>query len=121
MRATLAQPVIVEDVGGAAGNLGVGRVARTAGDGYTLCIGDWSTHVVSGAIYTLPYDSLKDFEPIALLSRAPVIVTAKKALPANDLKSLTWLVEGQPGESDARDRRRRQPNALQRRSFAEIV
>jgi len=56
MRAILPQPLIVETVGGAQGNLGVGRVARAAGDGYTLGIGDWSTHVVNGAIYSLPYD-----------------------------------------------------------------
>ena len=92
MRAILPQPVIVETVGGAAGNLGVGRVARAAGDGYTLGIGDWSTHVVNGAIYSLPYDALKDFEPIALLVSNPYLVVARKSMPASDLKGLiAWL------------------------------
>src|SRR5215467_13831513 len=80
MRAILPQPIIVEAVGGAQGNLGVGRVARAAGDGYTLGIGDWSTHVVNGAIYSLPYDALKDFEPIALLVSNPYLVVARKSM-----------------------------------------
>src|SRR5712671_368538 len=66
MRASLGQPTIIENVGGAQGSIGVGRVARAVGDGYTLLIGDWSTHVVNGAIYELQYDALKDFEPISL-------------------------------------------------------
>jgi tripartite-type tricarboxylate transporter receptor subunit TctC len=99
MKAALARSVIVENVGGAAGNLGVGRLARTAGDGYTLCIGDLGTHVISGAIYTLPYDTLKDFEPVALLSSSPLIITAKKALPPNDLKSLIGWLKANPGKA----------------------
>ena len=68
MRASLGQPVIIENVSGAAGSLGVGRVARAAPDGYTLGIGGWSTHVVNAVIYALQYDVLNDFEPIALLT-----------------------------------------------------
>src|SRR5262245_63942856 len=67
MRAALAQPIIVENVGGAAGNLGVARAVRAAADGYALIIGDWGTHVVNGAIYSLAYDVLTDFDPVGLL------------------------------------------------------
>jgi tripartite-type tricarboxylate transporter receptor subunit TctC len=68
MRASLGQPVIIENVSGTAGSLGVGRVARAAPDGYTLGIGGWSTHVVNAVIYALQYDVLNDFEPIAVLT-----------------------------------------------------
>ena len=78
MRASLGQPVIVENVGGAGGTIGVGRVARAAPDGYTLSIGHWSTHVVNGAIYPLPYDLLNDFEPISLLASNPYLIVARK-------------------------------------------
>src|SRR5262245_10648427 len=61
MRVRIGQPVIVENVAGASGSLGVGRVARSAPDGYTISIGNWSTHVVNAAIYPLQYDVLKDF------------------------------------------------------------
>src|SRR5215475_650102 len=67
MRASLGQPLLIENVVGAAGSIGVGRVARTAPDGYTISIGHWSTHVVNGAIYDLSYDLLRDLEPVARL------------------------------------------------------
>ena len=92
MRASLGQPIIIENVTGAAGNLGVGRVARATPDGYTLVLGLWSTHVVNAAIYALPYDVLNDFEPIALLTNSPQVIVAKKTMPANDLSALiAWL------------------------------
>jgi tripartite-type tricarboxylate transporter receptor subunit TctC len=92
MRASLGQTVVVENVAGANGNIGVGRVARAAPDGYTLSIGHWSTHVVNGAVYALPYDLLKDFEPISLLATNSYLIVAKNAVPANDLKGLiAWL------------------------------
>jgi tripartite-type tricarboxylate transporter receptor subunit TctC len=92
MRGSLGQPVIIENVTGAAGSLGVGRVARAGADGYTLCLGIWSTHVVNGAIYALSYDVLNDFEPVALLTSVPLLIVAGKAMPANDLKGLiAWL------------------------------
>src|SRR5204863_8442134 len=83
MRASLGQSIIIENVGGANGSIGVGRVARAVGDGYTLRIGDWSTHVVNGAIYALSYDVLRDFEPVALLVSNPYLVVARKTMPAN--------------------------------------
>src|ERR1700688_3835647 len=72
MRASLGQPVVIENVGGAQGSIGVGRVARAAPDGYTIDIGQWDTHVVNGAIFPLQYDLVKDFEPIGLLSKNPL-------------------------------------------------
>jgi tripartite-type tricarboxylate transporter receptor subunit TctC len=92
MRVSLGQQVIIEDVAGAGGSVGVGRVVRAAPDGYTVSIGHWSTHVVNGAIYDLPYDLLKDLEPVALLPSNPQWIIAKKSVPATNLKELiTWL------------------------------
>lgn len=92
MHASLGQPILVENAAGAAGSLGVGRVARAAPDGYTLIVGQWSTHVANAAIYKLPYDTLTDFEPVVLLSSNPALIVGRKGLPANDLKELiAWL------------------------------
>jgi tripartite-type tricarboxylate transporter receptor subunit TctC len=92
MRGPLGQSVIIENVGGASGNLGVGRVARAAADGYTLILGSWPTHVLNAAIFTLPYDPLNDFEPVALIAAQPLFIIAKKAMPAKDLSELlAWL------------------------------
>ena len=92
MREALGQPIIIENISGAAGSIGTGRVARAAPDGHTLVLGYWGTHVVNGAIYDLSYDVMKDFEPIALLPGQPLLVVAKKTMPANDLKELiNWL------------------------------
>jgi tripartite-type tricarboxylate transporter receptor subunit TctC len=92
MRVALGQPVIIENVGGANGSIGVGRAARSAGDGYTLVIGLWNTHVANGALYTLSYDVMRDFEPISLFASNPHLIVAKKTMPADDLKGLiAWL------------------------------
>jgi tripartite-type tricarboxylate transporter receptor subunit TctC len=92
MRASLGEPIIIENVAGAAGSIAGGRVARAMPDGYTLSFGQWGTHVVNGALYALSYDVLNDFEPIALISSNPWLIVAKKAMPANDLKGLiAWL------------------------------
>ena len=77
MRVSLGQQVIIEDVAGAGGSVGVGRVVRAAADGYTVSIGHWSTHVVNGAIYDLPYDLLKDLEPVP---RHMQLATLRRAL-----------------------------------------
>src|SRR5262249_41507341 len=86
MRAFLGQPVIIENVAGATGSIGTGRVARAAPDGYTIGLGIWNTHVANGAMYALSYDVVNDFEPIVLLADAPLLLVARKAVPANDLK-----------------------------------
>jgi tripartite-type tricarboxylate transporter receptor subunit TctC len=92
LRGPLGQTVVVENVGGASGNLGVGRVARAAPDGYTLILGSWPTHVLNAAIFSLPYDPLNDFEPVSLVAAQPMLVIGKKTLPPNDLKDLiAWL------------------------------
>jgi tripartite-type tricarboxylate transporter receptor subunit TctC len=92
MRAALGQPVIVENVTGAGGTVGTGRVARASPDGYTIGMGFLGTHVLNGAIYALPYDVVTDFEPIALVSSNPHVVVAKAALPAKNLRELIgWL------------------------------
>jgi tripartite-type tricarboxylate transporter receptor subunit TctC len=92
MRVSLGQPVLIENIAGAGGSTGVGRVARATPDGYTIVIGIWSTHVANGAIYKLPYDLLNDFEPIALHGRSPQVIVANKSLPMDNLKGLIdWL------------------------------
>lgn len=99
MRVSLGQPVIIENVGGAGGSIGVGRVARATPDGYTLDIGQWDTHVANGATFSLSYDVLKDFEPVALISSNPFLILAKKAMPADDLKSLIVWLKGNPDKA----------------------
>jgi tripartite-type tricarboxylate transporter receptor subunit TctC len=92
IRSALGQPLVIENVGGAAGSIGAGRVARAAPDGYTVCIGQWGTHVVNGATHALQYDLLNDFEPVALLASTPSLIVTKAAVPAKDLKELiAWL------------------------------
>jgi tripartite-type tricarboxylate transporter receptor subunit TctC len=93
MKASLGQPVIIENVAGAAGSLGVGRVARAAPNGYTLSIGPGSaTHVANAAIYALPYDVVNDFEPIGMIGTMSQLIVARKTFPANDLRELiAWL------------------------------
>jgi len=92
MRGTLGQPIVIENVAGASGSIGVGRVARAAPDGYTLILGSWVTHVVNGVVYALKYDVVNDFEPISLIATNPLLIVAKKAMPAEKLSELvTWL------------------------------
>jgi tripartite-type tricarboxylate transporter receptor subunit TctC len=98
MRVSLGQPVIVENVTGAAGSLAVERGARAIPDGYTLVMGDWSTHVVNAAMYDLPYDVVKDFEPVSLLPSAPLIIVSPNAVPAGNLKELVDWIKADPSK-----------------------
>jgi len=98
MAPNLGQPLIVENVGGAGGSLGVGRLARAAPDGYTIDIGQWDTHVGS-IIYHLNYDLQKDFAPIGLISINPMLLVAKKTLPADNLDALAVWMKAHPGEA----------------------
>ena len=92
MRSVLGQPVIVENVTGAGGSIGVGRIARSAPDGYTIGIGQWGTNMANGAIYPLQYDLVQDFEPVALIASQPFLIVARRTMAANTLPDLiAWL------------------------------
>src|SRR5262249_8262733 len=106
MRPSLGQPIIVENVTGAAGRLGVGRVASASPDGYTLIYAAFATHVINGAVYALPYDVVEDFEPVALISSTPWLIAIKNGLAANDLavnhlKGLIALLKANPHKASA--------------------
>ena len=92
MRAVLGQSVVIENVAGAAGSIGVGRAVRSPADGYTLSIGTSTTHMLTGGLYALPFDLLKDLEPIIQIGSEPLLIVGKNGLPADDLKGLiAWL------------------------------
>jgi tripartite-type tricarboxylate transporter receptor subunit TctC len=92
MAERLGQPVVVENVSGAAGTIGVTRAERSAPDGYTIQWGMWGTNVANGAIYDLGFDLLNDLEPVALVATQPFLIDARKTMPANNLKELiAWL------------------------------
>jgi len=98
MRVPLGQTVVIENVGGAGGTIGVGRIARAAPDGYTIDIGQWDTHVGS-IIYPLSYDLQKDFQPIGLLSLNPQLMIARRGFPADDLKGLVAWMKANPDKA----------------------
>ena len=92
MRVSLGQPVIVENVTGAGGSIGTGRVARAAPDGYSLILGGWATHVVNAATLTLSYDVLKDFEPVGMVATQPLILVGNNTFAPKTLQELVdWL------------------------------
>jgi tripartite-type tricarboxylate transporter receptor subunit TctC len=98
---TLGQPVVVENVTGAGGSIGVSRAARAAPDGYTVSIGNWLSHVGASAVYPVQYDVLKDFEAVSLLTNSPILITARKDFPANDLKELIAWLKANPDKATA--------------------
>ena len=92
MRVSLGQSIVIENVTGAGGSIGVGRVARSSPDGYTFGIGQVSSNGFNGAVYKLAYDLVKDFEPVALLTIAPMWLLGRTTLPPNNIKELiAWL------------------------------
>lgn len=92
MRASLGQPIVIENVSGANGSIAVGRVARAAPDGHTVSLGGWNTHVSNSSQYDLKYDVVNDFEPVALLASFSLMIVARKDMPAKDLKEfIAWL------------------------------
>jgi tripartite-type tricarboxylate transporter receptor subunit TctC len=101
MRTTLGQNLVIENVTGAAGSLGVGRVVRSAPDGYTVSIGHLGTHVANGAIYKLGYDLVADLEPVVLLPSNPMIIVSKNAVPAKTLKELLEWLKAKPSPATA--------------------
>jgi tripartite-type tricarboxylate transporter receptor subunit TctC len=101
MHDLLGQPVVIENVGGAAGRIAVTKAVRSAPDGYTLSIGTSTTHMLTGGLFTLPYDLLTDLEPIILIGSEPLMFVAKKALPPNNLKELIAYLKANPGKASA--------------------
>jgi tripartite-type tricarboxylate transporter receptor subunit TctC len=101
MREALGQPVVIENVAGAGGNLGVGKLARAEPDGYTVGIGQWSTHVVNAVTYSLPYNVQTDFEAIGLLTITPQLIIARKDFPAKDVKELVAWLKANPDKATA--------------------
>ena len=99
MRAFLGQPVIVENVAGAGGSIGAGRAVRAAADGYTLSIGTTSSHVLTGALYSLRWELVKDLDPVAPLVSEPLMIVGRKGLPARDLGELVAWLKANPDKA----------------------
>jgi tripartite-type tricarboxylate transporter receptor subunit TctC len=101
MSVSLDQTVLIENTSGAGGSIGVGRVARAEPDGYTIGIGHWTHYVLNGAIYSLQYDLLKDFAPVAMVATGPLVMVARKSLPASDLNELIVWLKANPDKASA--------------------
>ena len=99
MRDILGQPIIIENVAGAAGTIGVGRAVRSAADGYTLSIGTSTTHMLTGGLYTLPFDLLNDLQPIIYIGSEPLLLAARKDFPADNLKGLIAYLKANPDKA----------------------
>ena len=101
MKVTLGQPIVVENMGGAGGTLSIARVVRSVPDGYTIGMGTLGQYVVSGAVYTLPFDMLTDLTPVALLPNVPYWMVARKSLPPNTLQELVTYLKANPDKISA--------------------
>jgi tripartite-type tricarboxylate transporter receptor subunit TctC len=101
MKGTLGQPVIIENVSGADGSIGVGRLARAKPDGYTIDLGTIGTHVLNGALYSLPYDVLNDFAPISPMVTSPGVLYARRTTPAKDVNELIAWLKANPNKASA--------------------
>jgi tripartite-type tricarboxylate transporter receptor subunit TctC len=101
LRAALGQAIVIENVAGAGGSLGVGRAARAAPDGYAISAGNWSTHVANGAVYVLPYDLRSDFDPVSLLPYEANVIIARKDFPAGTLAELIAWLKQNPDKASA--------------------
>jgi tripartite-type tricarboxylate transporter receptor subunit TctC len=101
MKASLGQPFVIDNITGGGGTIGVARAARAAPDGYTVSVGNFSSHVVAGAIYPVQYDALKDLEPVALLASNPQLIVSTNALPARGLQDLVAWLQANPGKASA--------------------
>ncbi len=96
MKVTLGQAVLVENVTGAGGSIGVGRAVHSPPDGYTISFGHLGTHVCNGAVYKLDYDLVADLEPVALLPSNPMVIVSKNAVPAKTLPELIEWLKSRP-------------------------
>jgi tripartite-type tricarboxylate transporter receptor subunit TctC len=101
MKTALGQSVIIENVSGAGGTIGVTRLFRAAPDGYTLVVGQWTSHVGAGTMYPVPFDYLNDFEPVSMLSLAPLWIVGRSSLPAKDLRELIAWLKANPDKASA--------------------
>jgi tripartite-type tricarboxylate transporter receptor subunit TctC len=101
MRVSLGQPIIVENISGGGGSIGVARAARAAADGYTISLGNFSSHVLAAAIQTVQYDALNDFEPVVLLASNPQLIVSRTTIPATDLNSLIAWLKANGGKASA--------------------
>lgn len=101
MRQTLGETILVENVTGAGGTIGVTRAVKSAPDGYTLSIGHLGTHVINGAMYTLPFDLINDLDPIALVASNPMMIVSKNDVPAKNLKELIAWIKAKDGKVTA--------------------
>ena len=99
MSRTLGQPIVIENVVGAGGTTASARAARAQPDGYTLVMGHMGTHAASVGLYpNLAYHPAKDFEPVGLAAGTPILILAKKDLPAKDLKDFITYVKANEGK-----------------------
>lgn len=97
----LGQSVVVENRPGAGGTIGLGLVAKSAPDGYTLGMGVDATLAIAPAVYrSLPYDPIKDFAPISLIATLPLILVVHPSLPVKSVKDLIALAKARPGQLD---------------------
>lgn len=96
MRPLLGQPIVIENVAGAAGSIGVGRAVRSVADGYALSIGTSTTHMLTGGLYNLQYDLFSDLEPVILIGAEPLLIIGRKNFPAADLKGLIAYLKANP-------------------------
>jgi tripartite-type tricarboxylate transporter receptor subunit TctC len=101
MRGSLGQPIIIENISGADGSIGTGRAVRARPDGYTIELGGTTTHMMNGAFYSLPYDVVNDFAPIATLVTSSYVLLARKTMPAKDLNELIAWLKANPNKGAA--------------------
>ena len=116
---SLGQSIVIENVTGANGTIGVGRAVHAAPDGYTVSIGNWPSHITNGAIYNLSYDIQHDLVPVARLPQNPYIAVVRKDLPAKDLQGADRLAQGQSRQGHRGHRGAGLRPAHQRRLFPE--
>src|SRR5215510_678839 len=96
MRPVLGQPIVIENVAGAAGSIGVARAVRSGADGYALSIGTSTTHMLTGGLYNLQFDLFTDLEPVILIGAEPLMIVGRKNFPAADLKGLIEYLKANP-------------------------